>query len=48
VRDDLQLIPVSSMDEVLKIALSGVADGVPKIALTGGTDNVPKVKPLLP
>ena len=34
VRDDLQLIPVSSMDEVLKIALSG------------GQDSAPKAKPL--
>jgi len=48
VRDDLQLIPVSSMDEVLKIALSGGQDSVPKIALSGGQDSVPKVKPLLP
>ena len=48
VRDDLQLIPVSSMDEVLKIALSGVPDSVPKIALAGGQDGVPKIKPLLP
>src|SRR4029453_1331124 len=30
VRDDLQLIPVSSMDEVLKIALSGGQDATPK------------------
>jgi ATP-dependent Lon protease len=30
VRDDLQLIPVSSMDEVLKIALSGGQDSAPK------------------
>jgi ATP-dependent Lon protease len=48
VRDDLQLIPVSSMDEVLKIALSGGSDSLPKIALSGGPDSLPKVKPLLP
>ncbi len=35
VRDDLQLIPVSSMDEVLKIALAG-----------GQQDGAPKIKPL--
>jgi ATP-dependent Lon protease len=31
VRQDLTLIPVSSMDEVLKIALTGVQESVPKI-----------------
>jgi ATP-dependent Lon protease len=45
VRDDLQLIPVSSMDEVLKIALSGGQDGAPKIALAG-QEAAPKVKPM--
>jgi ATP-dependent Lon protease len=44
VRDDIQLIPVSSMDEVLKIALTG--GEVLKIALTSGQDGVPKVKPM--
>ncbi|HEU5103644.1 MAG TPA: endopeptidase La [Roseiflexaceae bacterium] len=46
VRDDLQLIPVSSMDEVLKIALSGGQEAAPKIALTGSQEAAPKAKPM--
>jgi ATP-dependent Lon protease len=33
VRDDLQLIPVSSMDEVLNIALTGSAGGAPVVVI---------------